>query len=77
MGINSGFKGLMTLSGAGLGFVGAWNLYSFWSPLWGKEYKSRYESEYLFRKRKKSQKYKFKKADKYHKHHKIQKNNIF
>jgi hypothetical protein len=53
--------------------------YNFQGPLYEKEYKSRYESEYLFRMTKGSTtKYKFKKADKCFKHHKIQKNyNIF
>jgi hypothetical protein len=40
------------------------------------EYKIRYKGEYLFRMRKEiTTNYKFKKADKYHKHHKIQKHN--
>jgi hypothetical protein len=41
-----------------------------------KKYKIRYKGKYLFRMRKEiTTNYKFKKADKYHKHHKIQKNN--
>jgi hypothetical protein len=41
------------------------------------EYKIRYESEYLFRMRKEiTINFKFKKADQYHKHNKIQKNNV-
>jgi len=40
-------------------------------------FKSRYKSEYLFRRKKEiTRNNKFKKADNYHKHHKIQKNNI-
>jgi tRNA splicing ligase len=41
------------------------------------EHKIRYESEYLFRMRKEvTTNYKFEKADKYHKGHKIQKNYV-
>jgi len=55
-------------------------LIKFWGPTSRKkiqnfEYKIRYKEEYLFRMRKEvTTNYKFKKVDKYHKHHKIQKN---
>jgi len=57
-------------------------LTQFWGPslterIQNYEYKIGYENEHSFRVRKEiSTNYKFKTADKHHKHHKIQKNNI-
>ena len=61
-------------SGADPDFVGPEAYTIFWALFKKKEYKIRYECEYLFRMRKEiTTNYKLKKPDKCHKHHKLRK----
>ena len=72
----------ISLARGGSRFCGAWSLYSLGGggPSLRKRiqnyaYTTRYGSEYLFRIRKEITNFKFRKADKYYRYHKLQKNN--